>query len=88
MAKAKKTDKKVKKRVSSRDLITGFIVLIALVLALVVIIWLIMPLAGQRGVPRKLRFLQQSQVESSGAMGALGNRRIEAAKILKIIRLG
>ena len=63
MAKTKKSGKKGKKRISSREIIAGLIVIIALLVALALVVWLIMPMAGQRGVPRKFRGFQQSWLE-------------------------
>jgi predicted PurR-regulated permease PerM len=63
MAKTKKSGKKEKKRISSRDIIAGLIVIVALLLVLALVVWLIMPMAGQRAVPRKSRGLQQSWLE-------------------------
>ena len=63
MAKTKKSGKKEKKRIGSREIITGLIVIIAVLAALALVVWLIMPMAGKRAVPRKFRGLQQSRLE-------------------------
>jgi hypothetical protein len=63
MAKTKKSGKKEKKRMGRRDVIGGLIVVVALLLALALVVWLIMPMAAQRGVPRKFRGFQQSWLE-------------------------
>jgi hypothetical protein len=63
MAKTKKSGKKGKKRISSREIIAGLIVIVALLVALALVVWLIMPMAGQRAVPRKFRGFQQSWLE-------------------------
>jgi hypothetical protein len=63
MAKTKKSGKKEKKRISSRDIIAGLIVIITLLVVLALVVWLIMPMARQRAVPRKSRGFQQSWLE-------------------------
>ncbi len=63
MAKAKKSGKKEKKRISSRDIIVGLIAIIGLLVVSARLVRLIMPMAGQRAVPRKFRGFQQSRLE-------------------------
>jgi len=63
MAKTRKSSKKEKKRTSSKNIIAGLVVIIALLVVLALLVWLIMPMAGKRSVPRKFRGLQQSRLE-------------------------
>jgi hypothetical protein len=64
MAKAKKSDTKEKKRSYSREVVIGVIGIIVVLLVLALLVWLMMPGAGKRGVPRKSRLWQQSSLES------------------------
>ena len=79
MAKTKKSGKKEKKRIGSREIITGLIVIIALLVALALVVWLIMPMAGQRSVPRKFRGFQRSWLEFplNGVQTAVKAREID-----------
>ncbi len=65
MAKAKKSGKKEEKRpLRTRDAILGVVAIIIVVLVIALIIWLMMPVAGQRVFPRKSRWLPQSRLDS------------------------
>jgi hypothetical protein len=63
MAKAKKSGKKQKKRLTAREAVTGLMVLVVVILIIVLLVWLTMPAPEQRGIPRKSRWWQQSWVE-------------------------
>jgi hypothetical protein len=79
MAKTRKSSKKETKRIGFRDVIMGCIAIIVVLLVLGLIVWLIIPLAGQKGVPRKNRWLQQSRLEPAGMAHTLRREREIAA---------
>jgi hypothetical protein len=87
MAKAKRSDTKEKKRSYSREVVIGVIGIIVVLLVIALFVWLMMPGAGKRGVPRKSRLLQQSSLESpricicsSAIWEASPSRRIKPPK--------
>jgi len=59
--------KQKKKQTSYRDLIIGFGWILLVLLGIGIVVWLMMPAAGHRVVPRKYRFWQTSWVESPGS---------------------
>ena len=75
MAKTRKASKKEKKRIGFRDVIMGCMAIVVVLLVLGFLVWLILPLAGQKGVPRKLRWLQQSRLEHPGMTHTLRRER-------------
>ena len=60
MAKARKSRKKEKRTFQARDALIGLVAIIVVALVIALIIWLMMPVTGQRPVPRKSRGLPQS----------------------------
>jgi hypothetical protein len=80
-AKEKRSKTKEKKRTDFRGVITGYLWIIIVLVVLGLLIWLMLPAAERRGVPRKLRGAPQTSSETYGVWLCAGDVQTDALSV-------